>query len=60
MPSESDLLTLRLSRIKALIDTLEEVCSNSREHRETFVAIRTELTAARDGLKPVSSPNKRD
>ena len=51
-PSESELLAMRLTRMKFLIESLEIACSQSAETRETFARLTRELDAARDTLKP--------
>jgi hypothetical protein len=58
MPSESELLEARLGRMKRLLDTLEDACSNSREHQKLFLKLREEIAAAREGLKTVLSPSE--
>jgi hypothetical protein len=51
MPSESDILALRLARMKQLIEALESACSRSDEQREIFLKLKREMDAARNALK---------
>ena len=55
-PSESETLAARLSRMKALIDSLEKACSESAEQQELFLKLRAEMKAAHDALKVYPSP----
>jgi hypothetical protein len=57
-PSESEILAARLARMKNLIDSLEQVCSESAEQREMFLKLRQEMAAARALLKTVPSPSE--
>jgi hypothetical protein len=52
MPSsESEILAKRLTRMKHLIDSLAQACSESDEQRLLFEKLRAEMKAARDALK---------
>ena len=51
MPSESDLITVRLARIKVLIAELEKECAAHVSNHEKFAKLKAELDAAREGLK---------
>ena len=53
MPPEAEILAARLARMKALIESLEEVCSESAEQHDIFVKLKREMAAARKALKPV-------
>ena len=55
-PSESEILAARLARMKGLIDSLEEVCSQSAEQQQLFLKLRAEMKAARDALAIVHPP----
>jgi len=52
MPTEAEVLAIRLARIKYLLDSLEATCLRSPEQRDTFQKLRQELQSARDSLKP--------
>ena len=56
-PSESEILAARLSRMKGLIDSLEQVSADSAGHRELFLKLRQEMAAARAALKIYSAPD---
>jgi hypothetical protein len=57
-PSETEILAARLARMKTLLDTLEQACSESSEQREMFLKLRQEMAAARAALKTVPSPSE--
>jgi hypothetical protein len=59
MPSEAEILAERLSRMKALIDSLESACAVSSANREQFAKLRAELDAARTALKPLTPGGSR-
>ena len=46
-------LAARLTRIKALIDALEQSCLESEALRDTFQQLKQELEAARISVRPV-------
>jgi len=46
-------LAARLTRIKSLIDALEQTCLESEALRETFLQLKQELEAARISVRPV-------
>ena len=48
---ESEILRARLSRMKALIESLEAVFSQSAEQRETFMKLKREVDESRKSLK---------
>ena len=50
-PSESEVVAARLARMKTLIDSLEQACSENAEQQELFLKLRAEMKAARDALK---------
>ena len=52
MPTEAEVLAIRLARIKYLIDSLEAACSRSAEQRDTFQKLRQELQSVRESLQP--------
>lgn len=45
------MLVARLSRMKALVDSLEQVCGTGAEQHELFLKLRAEMKAARDALR---------
>ena len=49
--SESEILSARLSRMKALIESLEAEFSQSAEQRETFIKLKREVDDSRKSLK---------
>ena len=51
MPSESELVALRLARIKTLISELEKECAAHADNHEKFAKLKAELDAARKDLK---------
>jgi hypothetical protein len=55
MPTEAEILSARLARMKALIDSLEAVCAQTVEQRETFLKLRQEMDAARAAMKIATS-----
>jgi DNA-binding FrmR family transcriptional regulator len=57
-PSKTEIVAARLARMKGLIDSLEEACSESDEQREMFRQLRQELAAARAALEIVPSPSE--
>lgn len=54
-PSEAELLAARLARMKHLIESLEEACSQTDEQHDNFLKLKKELAAARLALKPHKS-----
>jgi hypothetical protein len=55
-PSESEILAARLSRMKGLIDALEQASAASADQRELFLKLQREMTAARTALKICHPP----
>ena len=53
MPTEAELLKVRIARIKALLAELERECDTSAEAQETFRKLKAELDAARASLKNI-------
>jgi hypothetical protein len=51
MPTECEILAARLARMRGLIDSLQQACSESAEQTELFLKLRAEMKAARDALK---------
>jgi hypothetical protein len=51
------MLSVRLARMKRLVDALERVCSDSDEQREMFQTLKQEMAAARAALKVVPPPS---
>jgi hypothetical protein len=49
-PTESEILAARLTRMSNLIDSLEQACAESAEHRELFLKLKQEMAAVRAGL----------
>jgi len=54
-PSEIEVLAARLTRMKALVEALEEECSSSEEQHQRFLKLKAELAAARLALKPLTT-----
>jgi hypothetical protein len=52
-PSEAEILAARLARMKALIGSLEDACSETAEQRDTFLKLKPEMEAARLALQVV-------
>jgi|KBSSwiStaDraftv2_1062776.scaffolds.fasta_scaffold602771_2 hypothetical protein len=48
MPTEADVLAIRLARIEYLLDSLEAACSRSTEQRDTFQKLQQELQSQAD------------
>ncbi len=55
-PSESEILTARLTRMKQLIDSLEQACSESADQHELFRKLKREMEATRAALRTVPPP----
>ncbi len=55
-PSESEVVAARLARMKTLIDSLEQACSENAEQQELFLKLRAEMKAAREALKIYPPP----
>ena len=51
LPTESEVLTIRLARMKYLIDALEAACAVTEEQRQAFLKLKAEMAAARETLK---------
>jgi hypothetical protein len=49
--SESEILSARLSRMKALIESLEAEFSQSAKQRETFMKLKREVDESRKSLE---------
>ena len=60
MPSESELVAVRLARMKALIAELEKECAAHVDNHERFAKLRAELDAAREGLKTFQTSDPSD
>lgn len=45
-PSDAEELNARILRMQHLIDELERTCSESRETRDAFARLRSEMEAA--------------
>jgi hypothetical protein len=56
--SEAEVLAARLARMKALVDALEQECSDSAKQSELFHKLRAEMKAARSALKVYPSPSE--
>jgi hypothetical protein len=54
--SEAEILAARLARMKTLLDSLEQACSESAGQRELFVKLKQEMAAARAALKLYPPP----
>lgn len=52
-PSESEILAARLSRMRNLIDSLEQACSESAEQHELFRKLKREIEETRAALRTV-------
>jgi hypothetical protein len=55
-PSESEVLAIRLARMKSLIESLERVCSDSAEQRDLFLFELQEMEATCAALTIVPPP----
>jgi hypothetical protein len=55
--SETEILALRLERIKQLIQSLEHACSRRAEAVETFARLKKAIDNDRKLLAPPSSPD---
>jgi hypothetical protein len=55
MPTEAEVLAIRVARIKYLLDSLEAASSRSPQRRDTFQKLQQELQSARDVLKPTKA-----
>ena len=53
-PTESELIAIRLTRIKNLLEDLEVACVQSAEQQKNFLKLRQELEAVRAALKPAA------
>lgn len=51
-PSESELIAVRLSRMKTLVEALEDACVESTEQHQNFVKLKRELEAVRAAIQP--------
>ena len=51
MPPESEIVAVRLARMKDLIAELEKECAVHADNHEKFAKLKAELDAARAGLK---------
>ena len=54
-PTDAELLTARLARMKLLIKSLERVCAQTANLRYTFHGLKSETDAIRASLRPVDS-----
>jgi hypothetical protein len=52
-PSESQLIRLRLARMKNLAESLEQACSENAEQREALLRFQRELQALHVALQPI-------
>jgi hypothetical protein len=52
-PTEAELLAVRFSRMKLLIERLEAVSGESAEQRELFLKLKGEIEDAKRANKPV-------
>ena len=52
-----EILTARLTRMKALVESLEDACSSNMRQRELFLQLKGEMAAACDALKLVLPPD---
>lgn len=55
MPTEAELLALRLARIKNLMDILDTETDRTVEQQDAFNKLKHEIAAARESLKPVKA-----
>jgi hypothetical protein len=55
VPTEAEMLAVRLAYMKRLLDGLEEECAESGVHHRNFVKLKRELAAARAALKIIDS-----
>lgn len=55
MPTEPELMAVRLARMKSLVDVLERECLKSVDQRDNFLKLKRELDAARDALRIIDT-----
>jgi hypothetical protein len=55
VPTEAELLAVRLTRIKHLIEVLEGVTGRTREQEDAFQKLKQEMTAVRESLKVLNT-----
>ena len=53
-PSESEILAIRLARIKQLIAVLDDLRGRTAEQEEAFLKLKAEIDAARESLKIIT------
>jgi hypothetical protein len=51
MPTEAEMLAVRLARMKHLIDVLDGVTSRTTEQQDAFIKLKHEMVALRESLK---------
>jgi hypothetical protein len=51
-PSEAELVQAQITRMKVLIESLEAECSTTKEQHDRFLALKRELAAMKERLKP--------
>ena len=55
MPTDAELVAMRLARIKFLIDSLESVSSVSAQERDRFEKLRAEVADALKVVRPTTA-----
>jgi len=55
MPTEAEILSARLARIKVLIDTLDGVIGRTAEQQAAFIKLKQEIAAVRESVKIVQT-----
>ena len=55
MPTEAELLAIRLNRIKRLIELLDGVAGRTVEQEDAFQKLKQEMKAVRESLKIITS-----
>ena len=59
MPSESEILTARLARMKQLLETLERECAMSAAQHQAFLKLQLDMESVRESLKLITEPTRR-
>jgi len=54
-PTEAELLTVRLTRVKLLIEVLDGVTGRTAEQEDAFQKLKQEMKAVRESLKIINT-----
>jgi hypothetical protein len=54
IPSESELVAIRLTRMKNLVEALEAACAQGIGQQKNFLKLKQELEAVRAVVKPAT------